>query len=55
MAWKDTAAANAIVLDLMIKEMVQNEDRIPNQLVEPVSNISMVLSDIEVFVTIRLY
>jgi hypothetical protein len=51
MAWKDTAVAKAIVLDLMIKEimMVKNKDKIPAQLVELVDNISMISFDIEVF------
>lgn len=55
MAWKVTAKAKAVVLDLMIKEMVKNKDKIPTQLVEPVNNISIISSDIEVLVIIRLY
>lgn len=47
--WKDTAMEESDVLDLMIREMVKNEDRIPTQLVEPVGNILMILSDIEVY------
>lgn len=54
MAWKDTAVEKAIILNLMIKKMAKNKDNIPTQLVEPVNNISMISSDIEVFVIIRL-
>jgi hypothetical protein len=55
MSWKDTAEANAAVLNLIIKEMVKNKDKIPTHLVGPVNNISMISSDIEVFVINRLY
>ena len=54
MAWKDTAVAKATVLDQIIKEMTNDKDKIPAQLVESVNNISMISSDIEVFVIIRL-
>jgi hypothetical protein len=54
MAWKNTAMGSAIVLDLIIKKMV-NKDKIPTQLVESVHNISIISSDIEVFTVIRLY
>lgn len=43
---------NAIVLDLMIKEMVKNKDQIPTQLVESVDNISRISSEVEVFAII---
>ena len=55
MAWKNTAEAKATVLDLTIKNMAKNEGKIPTQLLEPVNNIIMISSDIEVFVIIRLY
>ena len=55
MAWKDTAVAKAIALDLILKDMVKNKDKIPTQLVEPGNNISMISSDIKVFIIIRLY
>ena len=55
MSWKDTAEANDTVLNLMIRKMVKNTDEIPTHLIEPVNNISMISSDIEVFVFIRLY
>ena len=54
MAWKDTAVENAILLELAIKEMVKNRD-IPTQLVETVDTISMISSDIEVFIIIQVY
>jgi hypothetical protein len=57
MAWKDTSDARAIVLDLMIKEMAKNKDKIPSRLVEPLNIISMFSSDIDskVLVIVRLY
>ena len=54
-AWKYTAEANAIVLQLMIKGMAKNKDEIPTQLVESVNIISLIPSDIEVFAIIQLY
>lgn len=54
MAWKDTAVENAIVLELVIKEMVKDRD-IPTQLVETVDTISMISSEIEVFIIIQVY
>ena len=54
-AWKYTAEANAIVLQLMIKGMAENKDEIPTQLVESVNIISLIPSDIEVFAIIQLY
>ena len=49
MAWKNTSEESANILDLMIKGMAKNSDEIPAQLVEPLDNILMILSDIEVF------
>lgn len=49
MAWKNTSEESANILDLMIKGMARNSDEIPAQLVEPLDNILMISSDIEVF------
>ena len=55
MAWKNTSEEKASMLDRMIKGMAMNSGEIPARLVEPLDNILMISSDIEVFVVFRHY